>query len=102
MNFQYVKYKVNEIVPIKPSLQQFWFEIELLIDEGYHSRPKQSTLTKTHLFYIPKGTKYYIGKEGVASDAQPGYCSETIVYIGKNNWLNRLKAKYIFNVYFER
>ena len=102
MNFKYVKHKVNKTVLIQPSLQPFWWEYAPIIEEGYHSRLKQSTLPKTHLFYIPKGTKYYIGKEGVATNAQPGYCSETIVYIGKNNWLNRLKAKYIFNVYFER
>ena len=60
------------------------------IYEGYHSNVKNENCNA--LFIIPKGTKY---TEGFNNDGTiKNYVSETIIFIGKNTFWNRLKAKF--------
>jgi len=70
---------------------------ETLVEEGYHSRNDSSIKDKTHLFMIPKGTKYITGGEN--SSDRDNYVSETIIYLGRNNWINRLIAKIKYKNY---
>ncbi len=74
---------------------------------GFHSRPinlSWSEYDRSHLFMIPKGTIFTEGGEN--SDVysvkdHDNYLSESIVYLGKNTWLNRLIYKWKYNFNFK-
>lgn len=84
----------------KPPLEVYHFE------EGFHSRipSRVHEYQKTHLFIIPKGTLYVEGGENnlpFNATWNNNYISEKIIYVGKNNFLNRFLASWKYGVTFK-
>lgn len=100
--FHYIKFKKQKIINFV--LRNNYDQIKIY--EGYHSYDEKSKFIKIKnekdldLFIIPKNTKYYKGFHNIESDT--GYCSESIIYIGKNNSFNRWIAKIFYNVNFKK
>lgn len=95
--YLYIKYKENP----RQELHVIIEDDLHVIFEGYHSRNPFSVRGKTHLFIIPKNTKYYLGWEEDPIGYEDNYCSETIIFVGRNNWWNRRLAKIRYGVTFK-
>lgn len=71
------------------------------IERGFHSYMDISSV-QSHLepayFIIPKGAKYYEGKDNSINDIDDydARVSNQLIYIGKFNWFTRLIAKLIY------
>ncbi len=96
-NFVYRRFKVNEKKLLVPDYN---YSEGIHLNEGYHSRKEESLHPKTHLFVIPKWSEFFEGGENSQYHVN-GYCSNTIIYIGKNNWFNRLIGKIFYKVKFK-
>lgn len=105
--FKYKRFRKNQEVDIKPvydfySVRNEDSKKDRILEHGYHSRRPNSIEPKKDLFIIPKGSKYYIGRENSTNYLQGlnGFVSSNIVYIGKNNMFNRWIGKIFFGVKF--
>ena len=75
-------------------------------NKGLHSHiPKAARFfERNFLFIIPKGAKYIEGcGNGYTElpECHDNYISDQIIYLGRNNWFNRLIAKIFYGVDFE-
>lgn len=92
--FSYEKGVVNPLV----HFEQFILKdltSQLETGAGYYSFIESKSYA-TDLFVIPKGAKYCSGMDNCGDEytlPHDTYISNTIVYIGNNNWFNRLKAR---------
>jgi hypothetical protein len=86
--YTYVKHKTNPLIKIEPITNYGFISVETHINEGYHSYVNKPAYYSS-LFIIPKGTEYYLGGINGSPYWKDGYCSETIIFVGKNNWWNR-------------
>lgn len=100
-NFRYIVFQKNDKVHLFPR-QLYSSSGKMELERGYHSRLINSVQMKTHLFIIPKGSEYYMGRENDTDFEKPsdGYVSNNILYIGRNNFINRLIGKYFYGVIF--
>lgn len=80
---------------LKQPKVEFGFDSEGNVTRGYHSRTSHSIERKSHLFVIPKGSLYYTGGENTTVYDE-NYCSNQIIFIGRNNFINRLIAKMFY------
>lgn len=88
-DYEYIKGVKNPIEDLVSIYDDFSINA-FSIYEGYHSNVKNENCNA--LFIIPKGTKY---TEGFNNNSKiKNYVSETIIFIGKNTFWNRLKAKF--------
>lgn len=105
VHFVYKKWKINDNVALVaiPESDMYPHSSCCSINEGYHSYvPGRATHDKKrHLFIIPKGAYYYIGGVNTHPHFENGYVSSTIIFVGKNNWWNRMVAKLKYGVKFE-
>lgn len=82
------------------------FEEFKRFNKGLHSHiPKAARFfERNFLFIIPKGAKYIEGcGNGYTElpECHDNYISDQIIYLGRNNWFNRLIAKIFYGVDFE-
>lgn len=61
---------------------------------GYYSYKYNNSYSSANaLFVIPKGSKYVLGHDNVISEELDTYVSNQIIYVGRNNLINRWKTK---------
>ncbi len=96
-NYKYKKGRVNPSITIESESGNYWedgyWEDGYVINKGYHSRNSASTESKSHLFIIPKGATYVEGGENEIRKQPDGYVSSTIIFVGRNNFINKFIAK---------
>jgi len=105
---KYIRYKKQELVNMHKLIFPDYRNNKGYdaINYGYHSRfeieTKKPTMEDNNsLFIIPKGSFYYVGAENPDLDEIilseiDGLVSDSIIFIGKINWLNKLICKYIY------
>jgi len=110
--FQYLKGKLNqEDIRFEHRPASVFDGLDeanmVVLYKGFHSRivrTIQDPFTKNSLFVIPKGALYMTGMENSddwTHSVHNNYLSNQIIYVGKNNRLNRLLAKWKYGVEFK-
>jgi hypothetical protein len=94
--FRYELNKETERIYINP-VKAFIHNTEvLMIEKGYHSYIKSNIITD-HVFIIPKGAEYYIGRINDYYEIN-GYVSSSLIWLGNRNsiatWFRFLKHKF--------
>lgn len=99
-NFEYKKNKLQILVHINIDINN-----NRSVYAGYHTfnilTNAKCNCSSTHgigLFIIPKGTRYIDGN----FHGWRNRVSETLIYVGRNNWWNRWRAKIKYGVKFDK
>ena len=64
------------------------FILEVILEE-------LAKMKKKHLFLVPKGSLVWYGFENYETGCFGGV-SDQIIYLGRNNWFNRLYYKWVY------